>query len=265
MQVDLEGARKDLVDPRKGFAVFREFWGRAEVEHYRQECERFMQSGTTIFERINTDSTPDYIHPRSHDDQRRTYRIYQFFHNHRSPLTDDLLTRSLALRNRIEEPWTADPIYRAERARLQDYVIVTKYVENTGTLSRHRDYQGQLPFPLIQFLVLLSQPGYDYRNGEFVLYTRAGGAVRVQDDLGMRQGDALLFDKSLDHEVENTLGADQSRLGRWSVLIGARAKRDGWLSAKRKALLYRASVYGVAVRVKRQFGVFRGAGGGSPY
>ena len=39
-------------------------------------------------------------------------------------------------------------------------------------------------------------------------------------------------------------------MGRWSVLIGARAPRDTWLDAKRKALMYDARIYRRAMELK---------------
>lgn len=259
-RLDLARARELLVDPERGFIVWRGFWSAAEARRYRGECERFMATGPRIHQRINTDAMPDYIHPRSHDATERTYRIYQFFHNHHSRFTDALLGRSMDIRNAIEEAWTADPVYLAERRRLQDYVIVTKYIEDTGKLPRHNDYQGEVPFPFIQFLVLLSQPGEDYRGGELILHTKAGRAIRIQDDLGVREGDALLFDKTLLHEVEDTLGGVPGGAGRWSVLIGARAPRDGWLAAQRKALFYSEAVYPRVIGARRRLRALAGRG-----
>src|SRR5262249_39159632 len=136
-----------------------------------------------------------------------------------------------------------DPRYRAERERLQDYIIVTKYVADTGMLPRHHDYEGPAPFPLLQSLVLLSDSPTDYTGGDFLLYTKSGRRLSLANDIGARKGDLRLFDKSLAHSVEVTRAGTQTQLGRWSVLIGARAARDNRAAAGLKSLLYSPPLY----------------------
>lgn len=225
-QHDLDEIRADLLAEDRGFYILRDFYTPAEIDAYRSWCEKFLQTGPVIQTRINSDRMPDYIHHRSHDRAERTQRIYQYFHNHTSDEVGEFLRRARELRDEIERAWIDDPVYRLEKELLQDYMIVTRYAPETGMLPRHRDYEGPAPRPLIQFWVLLSEPERDYRDGNLVLHTRDGRRYRVESELGVRKGDALIFDKSLEHEVEMTGAASGEALGRWTLLIGARAKRD---------------------------------------
>jgi hypothetical protein len=240
---EIDSLRSAVADNARGFYVLRSFYSREEVDEYITYCERFLHSGKVIYNRINTDSMIDYVHPRSHDHEERTFRIYQFFHNHRDDGVGRFLRKAITLRNTIEVAWMDDPIYQAERERLQDYCIVTHYLANVGMLPIHRDYSGPSPSPLIQFWVALSQPGIDYRRGNLILYTPSGNKFRVEDDLGINAGDAVIFDKSLLHEVEVTETGQRGTRGRWTVLIGARAKRDSPIEAARKRLLYDRRVF----------------------
>jgi hypothetical protein len=228
----------DLINPEKGYICLREFFHREEVDHYREECLRLLTSGPQYEIRINTNSMRDYVHPRSHDKVSRTFRIYQFLHNRHGPETTKFLEKGFAIRNELESFWMKDAAYRQERDRLQDYIIVTYYVENTGMLPKHQDYDGDSPYPLLQSLVLLSQPYEDFEGGDFVLYTKSGKTVSLEKDIQARMGDLFLFDKSLFHHVETTKRGHGSSRGRWSVLIGARAVRDTWMQAFKKKLRY---------------------------
>jgi hypothetical protein len=243
--IDVEQARHDLLDEDLGFHVVRGLYTPREIDSYRQACERFMRESKRIRERITTDTMEDYVHPRSHDQEERTARIYQYFHNHRDDMIGGLLQRAIGIRDAVEAGWMDEPVYRAEKTRLLDYVIVTHYYGNKGMLTRHNDYSGPAPKPLIQFWVALSEPGRDYEGGNLVLYSKNGRGRRVESDLGLSKGDALIFDKSLMHEVELTRMPGPDAAGRWSVLIGARAPRDSALTAARKRLLYGPPLYPV--------------------
>jgi len=229
---------EDLLDPAKGWVLVRDCFQESEVDAYRDECEAFLRSGPVCHSRINHDKVEDYIHPRSHDDVARTLRIYQYLHNTHSPTTRAFFAKAFALRNEIEETWTHDPTYRAEKLGLHEYTIVTNYIADTGCLPRHRDYAGPAPYPLLQSLILLSSAPDDYRGGDFVLYPRSGPPLALARDLGVKKGDLFLFDKSLDHSVEVTRAGERTNRGRWSVLVGARAPRDSGFRAFMKRLLY---------------------------
>lgn len=249
---DVEAMRADLLDDDKGFLVLKNLYTEQEVEDYRQSCERFLKDGAVIHERINTDSMIDYVHPRSHDDEVRTFRIYQFFHNHQGDAVGRFLDKSRKLRDRIEEAWLADDVYRSEKTALQDYTIITYYLGKTGMLPRHQDYSGPAPLPLIQSWVLLSQPEVDYRGGNLVLYTRSGRRLRVEGDLGLTPGDALFFDKTLYHEVEVLGDAGKGAKGRWTALIGARAMRDSFWQMCYKRTYYNQRWYPFLSKTKRR-------------
>lgn len=249
--IDIDQARRDLLDENVGFAVVRGLFSEAEAETYRQECERFVQKSKRIRQRIMTDSMEDYVHPRSHDREERTARIYQYFHNHKADMTGKLLNRAMKIRNEIEQAWLSDPVYRSEKETLLDYVIVTQYHGNRGLLPKHVDYDGPAPKPLVQFWVALSEPGKDYEGGNLVLYSKSGLSRRVETDLKIRKGDAILFDKSLPHEVELTRIPGNAALGRWTVLIGARAERDTVWSAWKKRLRWGPPLYPMLSWVSR--------------
>ena len=254
-ELNREQTVADLLDPGKGYVLVKRYYTIEEVDAYRNDCEKLLARALICHTRINSDTCPDYIHPRSHDGVSRTYRIYQYPHNSHGPATDSFLKKGFTLRNQIEEAWLSDARYRAERARLQDYIIVTKYIANAGMLPRHRDYHGPAPFPLLQSLVLLCDCPDDYTGGDFILYTKSSRSLSLANDLGAQKGDLLLFDKSIDHSVEITFPGRRTSLGRWSVLIGARAPRDSRLAARLKSFLYSAPWYPyslpVATRVMR--------------
>ena len=233
----------DLLNPDKGYVLIQNYFSDAEIDQYRTECENFLHTGPVVVSRINTDWIPDYVHPRSHDKVGRTYRIYQYLHNTHSAPTTAFFEKALSIRNTIEETWLDDPHYRSEKETLQDYIIVTKYITDTGHLPPHRDYYGPAPFPLLQSLVLLSRMPDDYTGGDFRLRTKNGISLSLANDIGATKGDLLVFDKSLEHTVELTQAGTTTNLGRWSELVGARAIRDSRLRGVSKRLLYSHPFY----------------------
>ncbi len=241
----------DLLDPAKGYVVVKGYFTYAEIDAYRNECEAFLRIGPVRHTRINTDSVRDYVHPRSHDEVERTVRIYQYLHNPHSASTTAFLEKAFALRNRLEQTWMGDPIYRAEKLRNQDYMIVTKYLPNTGCLPRHPDYTGPAPFPMLQSVLLLSSCPEDYTGGDFTLHTRSGATLRIAADLGVQKGDLFLFDKSLDHSVDVTRPGTKTDRGRWSVLVGARAPRESAMRAFVKHALYSEPQYPCSERIAK--------------
>jgi hypothetical protein len=255
----VDRAREALADPDRGYFVVRALYSRDELLAYRDECTTSMKRAPRVHARLNTDWMPDYVHPRSHDAVARTYRLYQYLHNARSPVTTRVFDRTLAIRNAIEETWMADPVYRAEHEAQQDHVVVTRYVPGTGRLLPHRDYSGPATLPLIQSIALISQPGVDYHGGEFVLHTRTGRTVRLTDDLKVELGDLFLFDKVLLHEVEPTLPATTA-VGRWSASNGSPARRHSMAEYLRGRLLYSDPVYQLWHPVWERFRQRGGAG-----
>lgn len=128
--IDAEKARRDLLDEDKGFWVIKKLYSEEEVDAYRQVCEYFVQHSKRIQERIISDTIEDYVHPRSHDQEERTARIYQHFHNHRGDMVGRFFDRAITIRNELESGWLENPIYRAEKESLFDYAIVTQYYGN---------------------------------------------------------------------------------------------------------------------------------------
>ena len=223
---NLSEIRDDLQAADKGYFLIKNFYGQDEVQHYLSYCKNFLKNGPIIHDRINSDNIKDYVHPRSHDHINRTFRIYQFLHNHKGGGVAQFLNKALDFREKIESFWLFDGVYKTEKERLQDYVIVTSYNGDHGMLPKHRDYSGPAKLPLVQFWVLLTEPKVDYKNGNIILHTETGECIHLERDFDLKPGDAVIFNKRLEHEVEPTLEAGGNSQGRWTVLIGARAERD---------------------------------------
>ncbi len=91
-----------------------------------------------------------------------------------------------------------------------------------------------------------------------MLYSRSGVRRRAETDLNLQMGDALIFDKSLYHEVEATEPGDAPSLGRWTALIGARATRVPSWQGQIRGICYDSRVHPTLRRVAkvvRRFGV----------
>ena len=71
----------DLLDPAKGYVLVKRHFADDEIDRYREECRAFLEGGSVCHTRVNGDAVEDYVHPRSHDRETRTYRIYQYLHN----------------------------------------------------------------------------------------------------------------------------------------------------------------------------------------
>jgi hypothetical protein len=100
-------------------------------------------------------------------------------------------------------------------------------------------------------LIFLTRPGVDYTGGDLILYTKGGDKINVQATLKLEKGDALLFDKSLYHEVEPTLPSESSDIGRWTAVIGARYPSPA-LKARTKRL-----VSGIAAKMAQSLLILR--------
>ncbi len=246
----LQEIREQLIADDKGFYVIKGFYSSDEVQQYLDYCQNFLKEGPVIHDRINTDRMFDYVHPRSHDHVARTSRIYQYFHNHDHGGVADFLGKAIRFRDQIEAVWLDDDVYRSERDKLQNYTIVTSYHGNHGMLPIHRDYYGPAKLPLIQFWVLLSTPEKDYFDGNIILHTATGKTIALEKDLGLQPGDAVIFDKHLEHEVEQTRDAGPQAKGRWTVLIGARAERDSCSKAWYKRIRHSNAAHKAAQFVK---------------
>ena len=222
----------DLLLQDKGFCVHRAFLADAEADQYRQECEAFLTSGPRLDkwpgygrDRINRDRVPDYVFSRPHS---HSTRIYQFPANPHSPSTKAIFDKALSVRNIIEAHWLDDSEYQRILATQCDYVQVSRYLWGQA-IDKHSDSPLVTPYPLVQCVVLMSQPGTDFTGGELILYSRSGRSIQTNADLAMKKGDALFFDKSLIHEVQTTEPAGSNEVGRWSAVIGGRVGRPNGL------------------------------------
>jgi len=117
----------------------------------------------------------------------------------------------------------------ADNYRHENYVFLTTTKRVYKRIHRYakNDYVWSNSGQVVpgDCTVLLSEPDKDYRGGALILYPREGRPVNIQESLGLRKGDALLFDKALYHEVEATEPAPGDGVGRWTAVIGGRYRR----------------------------------------
>ena len=146
-------------------------------------------------------------------------RIHQFFHNHKHDKAEAKQSYLASWSNRTR---LGSTLYASEKRRLQDYTIVTA-IKKSRMLPIHRDHCGPAPFPLIQFWVLLSTPGVDYKAATCSSLNRRH-TNQVEADLGMQPGDALVFDKSSYTKLKRRF------LGLMSVDDGAHRRGWAWLA-----------------------------------
>jgi hypothetical protein len=218
---------EDLLNPCKGYILRRGFLSHDAADNYRHENYVFLTTTKRVYRRIHRYAKNDYVWSDSGQvvPGSCTYRVYQSLRIKHSANTERIFQRALRLRDDLEAQWVHDRPYQATLAGLYDYVQVTAYGRRSPGIAKHCDFKGSTRYPLLQFLVLLSEPDKDYRGGALILYPREGRPVNIQESLGLRKGDALLFDKALYHEVEATEPAPGDGVGRWTAVIGGRYRR----------------------------------------
>ena len=190
---EIETIRNKLM--KDGYFVLKNFFKKEEVISFRNSIEKSISLSPNHNYRINNNKVKDYSHKRSHDTINRTLRYYMFFHNKKywSHEVSSLINKSIEIRNEIEKKWDDSLDHINLKKKLQDYIIVTKYLPNVGMLKYHRDFSEPTQYPLIQFNVLLSSLGLDYNGGEFVLKDNNNNELYLHRDLGANIGDALIF------------------------------------------------------------------------
>jgi len=251
----------DLLDPDKGYTLVRGFLTSGQADRYRQECEHFLRTSKRVYDQVNRYSKYDYLYSPNGAAVRGAsgYRIYQSLQDKHSRETAALFRKVISFRNRIEENWLHDEVYRHVKEKYAyNYVQVNRYAEGQG-ITRHRDFQGVSPYPLLQCVILLSQPQVDYLEGDLVLYTKSGRSIKVQSSSNMQKGDALFFDKSLFHEVEPSQASQLSAVGRWSAIIGARYPNPPKPSERIKSVV-REQIYRVKRALSRYLGLLSDSG-----
>lgn len=230
---NLDSIRSEILN--KGYYVYNNFASSDDCILLREVVSKNIHKSPKYSTRINSDTMPDYTHERSHDKISRTTRYYSFYHNV-SKWTDiekKVLYKGIDIRNQIESVWIdKDEEYKKIITSIHDYNIFTKYNESTGMLPPHRDWPNKLRYPLLQFNLILSQEQIDFNNGEFIFEDYNQKNIKVHKDLKMKIGDALLFDKYLLHSVDLT-EKGITDIGRWSVLIGARAHKVTYFQEKK--------------------------------
>ena len=231
--VNLDLIRSKIL--KRGYFVYKNFASSKDCILIRKIISKKMLESPKYTTRINSQTIRDYTHKRSHDKIHRTTRYYSFYHNSLkwTNVEKKILTKGLNIRNQIELFWI-DKNEKHKRiiSHLQDYNIYTKYENLKGMLPIHRDWPNKLKYPLLQFNLILSQQNKDFTSGEFIFRDYNGNNIKIHKDLKMRMGDALLFDKYLLHSVDLTKKG-VSNVGRWSLLIGARAPKISFFQEKK--------------------------------
>ena len=230
---NLDSIRLEILN--KGYYVYNNFASSNDCILLREVISKKILKSREYHTRINSNTMPDYTHKRSHDEISRTTRYYSFYHN-ASKWTDiekKISSKGIEIRDQIESVWIdKDKEYTKIKSSIQDYNIFTKYNESTGMLPPHRDWPNKLKYPLLQFNLILSQQQIDFNGGEFVFENYNQKNIKIHKDLKMKIGDALLFDKYLLHSVDLT-EKGITDIGRWSVLIGARAHKISYFQEKK--------------------------------
>lgn len=220
---------------KKGYYVVNNFASSNECILLRQAIQKKILKSPKYSTRINSNTMPDYTHERSHDEIFRTTRFYSFYHNTSkwTNIEKKILEKGIDIRDQIEFEWIKkNDEYKKIKSHLQNYNIFTKYEESTGMLRPHRDFPTRLEYPLLQFNLILSEKDKDFKSGEFIFEDYNQKNIKIHKDLNMSLGDALLFDKYLLHSVDLTEKGN-TNIGRWSVLIGARADKVSYFQEKK--------------------------------
>ena len=219
----------------KGYYVYKNFASSDDCILLREVISEKISKSQVHNTRINSNTIHDYTHKRSHDEISRTTRYYSFYHNVSkwTNIEKKVLNKGIEIRDQIESVWIdKDEEYKKIKLTIHNYNIFTKYNETTGMLQPHRDWPNKLKYPLLQFNLILSQEQIDFNGGEFVFEDYNKKKIKIHKDLKMKIGDALLFDKYLLHSVDLT-ERGITDIGRWSVLIGARAHKISYLQEKK--------------------------------
>lgn len=220
--IDYDAAARAI--EKDGFAVVRSLLSPERIEQFRRVCEGQFQGAPRLEGKVYKPGvTPDYVQPWVIDSQRHqiaSYRLYQFYHNTHSANAQHIIDTIIELRNRIEQKWPEIQEYNTKN-NFTDYNIVAKYAAEGGYQSKHSDMEASLSHPALQCEILLTQPGRDYRGGDLRLYPSDGRVISTNNDLRVRVGDLILFDKRLEHDVTDTMPMVGGK-GRWMALIGAK-------------------------------------------
>ncbi len=230
---NLDSIRSEILS--KGYYVYKNFVSSDDCILLREVISKKIHISPEHSTRINSNAIYDYSHKRSHDEISRTTRYYSFYHNISkwTYIEKKILNKGINIRNQIESAWIdKDEDYKKVILSINDYNIFTKYNESTGMLPPHRDWPNKLKYPLLQFNLILSEKQKDFKAGEFIFEDYNKKQIKIHKDLKMKMGDALLFDKYLLHSVDLTQKGT-TNIGRWSVLIGARAHKISYFQEKK--------------------------------
>lgn len=220
---DVEAMAKDVLDHDLGFTVARGLLSPDEVASFRRYAEKGFESLPRIREKPSTLGLQNYVMPLVWDDKTGEVLVERQYHFLDQPQLDGdsdeperIIRKVLGLRDSLESQWLPEGYYEQESC--YDVNMVTKYVVGSA-YPLHADAPKETPFPLLQTWSLLTEPGVDFSGGELLMHRRDGRIVRCMEELGLRPGDVLFFDRRLDHEVEPS---EIIKLGRWITLFGAK-------------------------------------------
>ena len=112
------------------------------------------------------------------------------FYAHLAPFADRM-SEALGRPERYPPELAAYRLHCAAHGQSKPTPLLLRYTE--GGLNRlHRDLYGPLAFPL-QVTVLLSEPGFEFAGGEFLLLENRPRQQAIGHAVPLRQGEAIVF------------------------------------------------------------------------
>lgn len=223
--LDIDAMAADVLANDLGFSVARGLLSQPEVDRFLAYADKGFRELPRIAEKPSTLGLANYVMPLVYDNATGEVLVERQYHFLDHPQLDGgcdeperIIRKVLGVRDALESRWL--PVgYYAEQS-CHDVNMVTKYTVGAA-YPLHADAPKDTPFPLLQTWSLLTEPGVDFSGGELLMHLRDGRVIRCMEELSLRPGDVLFFDRRLDHEVE---ASSIIRRGRWITLFGAKPK-----------------------------------------
>ncbi len=223
LPIRIADARAAIEDQSQTAFVVRGALSAGELDDYIRGVQGQFAHAPVGKEKPATDSGEDFVLPWIYDHTKKQFsvhRLYRFCTNDSGSSYGAFHERVMNTRDEIEQPWDNTPAYREHGYR--NIHIITRYLDDADGYPRHNDVPYPHPCPMLQCWLQLTEPGQDFKGGELVLHPPSGPSVSVYQDLGVRGGDLIFFDKRTDHEVTECRTVGSGR-GRMIALIGAMA------------------------------------------
>ncbi|MCA9303441.1 MAG: hypothetical protein KC996_04900 [Phycisphaerales bacterium] len=226
MKIDVDRARRDILDPSRTAHVVRGFLDEEQLGRYFAEMNELFAHAPRSKEKPTSVEQPDFVLPWLYSEELKRFmvhRIYCFPCNETGTYHGEVHAMVMRSRDEIESVWNNTPVYRAKN--YGDLHIITKYEDGSDGYPRHTDVPFEHPTPMLQCWLQLTTPGIDFDGGDLLMHPPGGGVISGFGDLGITSGDLVFFDKRTEHEVTACDGVEGGR-GRWISIIGAKAPMD---------------------------------------